>query len=89
MNNALQKRLDYLTLVATYATPLPANYQPQVIELYRNCHLVARITETREVSLVPDAPALFEMHWDGEVVHAISPEGQVLVNRLPISSVSR
>lgn len=84
MNDEIQKRLEYLALVSAYAKPLPIGYQPKVIELHRNCHRVARITDTTHVELVPDEPALFEMRWDGEVVHAIAPSGRVLINRLPI-----
>lgn len=83
MNNLLQKRLDYLALVSGYASALPPDYQPKIVEIFCNGYRVLRITDGTQIELLSDDPALLEVHWDGQVVQARTAEGAILVDRLP------
>jgi hypothetical protein len=85
MDNPLQKRLDYLALVSSYASALPQDYQPKTVEIFCNGYRVLRITDSTQIELLSDDPELLEVHWDGEVVQARTSEGVVLVDRLSIN----
>jgi hypothetical protein len=83
MNNILQKRLDYLALVSSYAAALPEDYQPKTVEIFCNGYRVLRITDGTQIEMLSDEPDLLEVHWDGQVVQARTSEGVILVDRLP------
>lgn len=83
MDNLLQKRLDYLALVSGYASALPQDYQPKIVEIFCNGYRVLRITNGTQIELLSDDPELLEIHWDGQVVQARTAEGAILVDRLP------
>jgi hypothetical protein len=82
MDNILQKRLDYLALVSGYASALPQDYQPKIVEIFCNGYRVLRITNGTQIELLSDDPELLEIHWDGQVVQARTAEGAILVDRL-------